>query len=175
MARRSLTSGRGLTNMWGTGKITRRKVLEYSTMLMAINIREAGPRTRGTGRGHTGWLMPRTNLGGSTLATGIAIPSRAEAPCSTKLEIGTMGCGWTTFPMVKAGWFTPTEMSMRECGIWAREVAMGSSPRESEIILKGIGSMIKDKGRDLTSSSKRTRFLLGSGLMMLQKQESTLK
>ena len=103
MARRSLTSGRGLTNMWGTGKITRRKVLEYSTMLMAINIREAGPRTRGTGRGHTGWLMPRTNLGGSTLVTGIAIPSRAEELCSTKLEIGTTECGWTTFPMARAG------------------------------------------------------------------------
>ena len=103
MVRRSLTSGRALTNTWGIGKTTRRKVLEFSTTLMAINMREAGPRTRGMARGPTGWLMPRTNLGGSTLETGIAIPSKAEAPCSTKLEIGTMGCGWTTFPMVKAG------------------------------------------------------------------------
>ena len=64
---------------------------------------------------------------------------------------------------------------MRGCGIWAREVAMGSLPRESEIILKDIGSMIKDRGRGLTFSLKRTRFLLGSGLMMPPKQEYTPK
>lgn len=62
---------------------------------------------------------------------------------------------------------------MKECGIWAKEVVMGCSPKDAEIISKVIGSTIKEKGKDLTSSLKRIKYLWGSGSMMLQKLEFT--
>lgn len=54
MARRNLTNGAIRINTSVTGKTIKNKGLEYNTIQKEISMREAGIRTKGMGKEHTG-------------------------------------------------------------------------------------------------------------------------
>lgn len=59
--------------------------------------------------------------------------------CFLSQAIDTMECGWTANLMERVVWFTPTEMFMKECGLWERGADTEYSQRDVEIISKDIG------------------------------------
>lgn len=123
MARRRLRSGLAATNMWAIGKITRRRDSVSSIMRMATSTKEAGKRTKDTGKAHYGWQTAKTNWEGNTRVTGKKTERRAEAPCSSRQETDTTDFGLTTSHTAKAEWSMPMETSTKECGHSARGVA----------------------------------------------------
>lgn len=95
------TSGVARTSTLATGRTIRRKGSESSTTPTEISTRAAGTKIKDMVKAPTGSQTPKTSLGGSTLVIGKTTPSRAEALCSTKLEIDMTACGWITYPMVR--------------------------------------------------------------------------
>lgn len=168
-------NGLDLTNLLVIGKIIKKMALEFSIIRMGISMRADGRRTRGTVKAHFGLLIQKISWGESIQVIGRTIQSKEEERCFIRAGIVMMVCGWTIFPMEKEGWFTLMAMSMKECGIWERGVAMVYWPRDVVIISKVIGSMIKGKGKAPISFVRRIRYLLESGLMMLPKQGFTLR
>ena len=55
---------------------------------------------------------------------------------------------------------------MKASGMKENEMGMESSQNETEITLKGIGSMISEKVKDLITSVRRTNFSQENGLMI---------
>ena len=64
---------------------------------------------------------------------------------------------------------------MKVNGMKVKEMGMESSQRGMEIILRVIGSMIKEKDKAVTIIMIKINYLLENGLMISQKQEYILK
>jgi len=64
---------------------------------------------------------------------------------------------------------------MKASGMKENEMGMESSQNETEITLKGIGSMISERDKDLITSVRRTNFSLENGLMINPNVAFTLK
>ena len=61
MALKNLINGQVLTNMWVTGRTTKKKVLGFNTMPMVTSMKAAGQKISVMVKVHIGWLMPRTS------------------------------------------------------------------------------------------------------------------
>ena len=83
------------------GKIIRKMDLVFSISKMGINIKEVGLIIKDMVKELFGFVIPKINLGGSILEIGKMIRKKEEVPCSTKLAIGMMECGWIVNPMEK--------------------------------------------------------------------------
>lgn len=79
-----------------TGSIIKNMALESSITPMVISMRVDGRAIKDMAKAHTGLLIPKINSEDSTLVIGSLIKNKEGAPCSIKLETGTMVCGWIT-------------------------------------------------------------------------------
>ena len=84
------------------GKITKKMASVSSIMKMETNTKEDGKIIKDMAKEHSGSVMPKINSGGNTPGTGKMISKREEEPCSSRVEIDMMVCGWIVSLMAKA-------------------------------------------------------------------------
>ncbi len=174
-AHKNPINGLAPTSMSAIGLIIKSTASASNTTRMEISTKEDGRITKDTVKAHTGLLTLKINSEESTQAIGSLIKNKAEAPCSTSLETGTMVCGWTTSPMEREEWSTKTAMFIKACGSKEKEAVTESLLKGVGTISKDIGSMIRGKAKALTISQRRTRSLSDNGWQILQRQVCTLK
>ena len=85
-------NGRWHPDILVIGKITARKVLEYSFTKTETSTKECGQVIRDTGKGHIG-EMKVANSGESTLVTGMKTGNTEEVHSSIKMETDMMVTG----------------------------------------------------------------------------------
>jgi hypothetical protein len=91
-----------------------------------------------------------------------------EEHSSALMGTDMTGSGCVGSLKAKGELFMRMKTSMRDNGMKAKEMGTGFLQRETVIILKVIGSMIKEKVREATTSAKRINYLLVNGLMTNQ-------
>jgi len=88
-----------------------------------------------------------------------------EEHSSALMGIDMTGSGCVGSLKEKGELFMRMKTFMRGNGMKAKEMGTGFLQRETVIISKAIGSMIKEKAREATTSVKRINYLLVNGLM----------
>lgn len=84
------------------GKIIRSTDSEFNTIQVETSTKEDGVVIKDMGKELCGYVMPKTNSGGSTQVIGKTITKRVEERCSISQAIDMTVCGWKIFLMGKA-------------------------------------------------------------------------